>query len=265
MSRLVRAEVLKLLSTRLWWGLLIGVVLTSVGLALLTALVAGTNADGDATGAPLLADPGTLRSTYTAGLNLAYLFALSLGVMAMAGEYRHQTMSATVLAVPRRWKVVVAKVLALVVIGAGYGVVTVAASFVAGAPVLAARGADVWRSDANIPRALLLAVLAVALWTLIGLGVGTLIKNQVVALLVAIGVAWIVEPILGFALNQFDLGEIARFLPTSATSAVADPALATGDASVTLLSWWAGALVLLGYAAVSAGLGTAFTLRRDIT
>jgi len=32
-----------------------------------------------------------------------------------------------------------------------------------------------------------------------------------------------------------------------------------------MLSWWAGALVLLGYGVVFAGIGTALTLQRDIT
>lgn len=264
-GRLIKAELLKLTTTRLWWGLLIGVVLSSAALAVLTASVAGLNLAGDASGAPGLDDPGTLRSTYTAGLSLAYLFALALGILAMAGEYRHQTMSATVLSVPRRPRIVLAKLAALIGVGAAYGVATVVAGMAAGAPVLAFRGADVWRSGAGIPRSLLLAVLAVALWTLIGLGIGTLIRNQVVALLVAIGVAWIAEPLISLALNALDVGEVARFLPTSATSAVVDPATAAGAVEITLLPWWGGALVLLAYALGSAALGAVLTLRRDIT
>ena len=34
---------------------------------------------------------------------------------------------------------------------------------------------------------------------------------------------------------------------------------------ISQLSWWAGALVLVGYAAVTAGLGTWRTLRADIS
>jgi ABC-2 type transport system permease protein len=263
-NRLVHSELLKLRTTRIWWGLLLGVLLTSVGLGILTASIAGLNQDGDDTGATLVDDPALIRSTYTSGLGFAYLFTLSLGIIVMAGEYRHQTMSATVLAVPVRIKIVLAKLFALIGAGAGYGVAMVAASTAAGALVFAIRDLPLWRSDGRIVQAMLLAVLATALWALIGLGVGTLIRNQVVALLVAIGVGWIVEPLIGFALQALDVGEVAKFLPTAATNAVVDPARQQG-VELSLLPWWGGALVLLAYGLVSAGIGAALTLRRDIT
>jgi hypothetical protein len=37
------------------------------------------------------------------------------------------------------------------------------------------------------------------------------------------------------------------------------------SATVELLSWWAGALVLVAYAAVLAGIGSVLTVRRDVT
>ena len=264
MSRLVHSELLKLRTTRLWWGLLLGVLLTSVALGILTASIAGLNQDGDDTGAVLVDDPALIRSAYTSGLGFAYLFTLSLGIIVMAGEYRHQTMSATVLAVPVRIKIVLAKLFALVGAGAGYGLAMIAASTAAAALVFTIRDLPLWRSDGRIVQAMALAVLATALWALIGLGVGTLIRNQVVALLVAIGIGWIVEPLIGFALQQLDVGEVAKFLPTAATNAVVDPARQQG-VDLTLLPWWGGALVLLAYGLGSAAIGAVLTLRRDIT
>ena len=265
MVRLIRSETLKIFTTRLWWGLLIGVALTSVGFALLTSLIAGRDLGGGPA-SPGVGDPAVVRSVYTAGLGVAYLFALALGVVAMAGEYRHQTMSATVLTSPHRVRIVVAKLIALIGVGAAYGVVVVAAGVAAGAPVIAARGGDLRLFTDGVPRALLLAVLAVALWTVLGLGVGTLIRNQVLALLLAIGIAWIAEPILAFALNALNAGEVAKYLPSQATSALVQPSTgAGGGVTVDLLPWWAGALMLVGYAAVAGVLGAAITLRRDIS
>lgn len=261
MTALVRAEVRKLFTTRAWWGMLIGVVAVSLGFALLIGLIAGDSGGG---GLPPVTDPGAVRSIYTAGISTTYLFSLAAGILAMAGEWRHQTISATFLASPRRGRVVLAKVGGLIVIGAMFGLASALCGVAAGAPVISARGGSVRLLSDGVPRSLALGVLAVALWGLFGLGIATLIRNQVAALLIAIGAAWIVEPILSLVLTQaLDQPGIARFLPSDATNAMLSPAV--GGSGAELLPWWGGALVMIGYAAVFAAVGAALTLRRDVT
>jgi ABC-type transport system involved in multi-copper enzyme maturation permease subunit len=269
-DRLVRSELLKLRTTRLWWGLLIGVAAGTTVFAVAQAALAGVNVAGSELGGggatlPGLNDPATIRGIYTAGLGVVYLITLALGVISMAGEYRNQTITATVLASPRRDRVVLGKLVAVALAGLGYGVATVLVGVVTGGIVVLIRGADLQFADPTIWRALAGAVLAVALWAVLGLGLGTLIRNQVLALLLAVGFAWLAEPIIGFGLNAANQGTIARFLPTQATSAIVSPALPSGTTTVLLLPWWGGALCLLGYAAVSGALGLYLTLRRDIT
>ena len=58
------------------------------------------------------------------------------------------------------------------------------------------RGAEAFPSTA-ILRTLALSLLVLGLWALIGLGLGILIPNQVAALMIGVGVAWIVEPLAG--------------------------------------------------------------------
>ena len=104
------------------------------------------------------------------------------------------------------------------------------------------------------------------LWALIGLGTGILIPNQVAALLIAIGVAWIVEPILGAVLGITDWGSDITVPAQPGDRGHAQ--YVTGGfngATVQTLSWWAGALVLAAYAAVMAGVGSWLTVRRDIS
>jgi ABC-type transport system involved in multi-copper enzyme maturation permease subunit len=262
---LVRSELRKLFTTRMWWGLLIGLTASSAALAVLIGATAGLDTGGGGTPSAGIDDPATVRSTYTAGLGIAYLFALALGILGMAGEYRHQTITATVLASPRRLRIVMAKLVALCLFGIGYGVVTVGAGLAAGIPVIAIRGGALRLTTDGVPRALLLAVVAVALWTVLGLGVGTLLRNQVLALLLSIGIAWIAEPLIAFGLNALDLGAVARFFPSQATSAIAEPSGGGGPVSIDLLPWWGGVLVLVGYATLSGALGAVLTLRRDIT
>jgi ABC-2 type transport system permease protein len=241
------------------------VVLAScAALSVLIGALTGVDTGGAPAG-PGLDDPAAARSVYTAGTQTAYLFALAFGIIAMAGEFRHQTITATLLASPHRHRVVLAKLFTVFVLGLGYGVVAVAGGLLGGVPVILLRHGTLFLTSAGTPRALGFTVLAIALWAVLGLGVGTLIRNQVLALLVAIGVAWIAEPVAALGLNAADLGSIARFLPSQATSAVTSPSSPSAGPTVTLLPWWAGALVLVGYAAASGGLGAAITLRRDVT
>ncbi|NLF06191.1 MAG: ABC transporter permease, partial [Actinomycetales bacterium] len=100
---------------------------------------------------------------------------------------------------------------------------------------------------------------------LIGLGAGILIPNQVAALLISVGVAWIVEPVAGLALSFLDWGaDVAKFFPSSATQAIVS-GVDTSMGQMDQLEWWAGALVLAAYAAVLAGIGTMLTVRKDIS
>ncbi len=135
MTRLIRAELLKFFTTRLWWGLLIGVVLSSAAQSGVIAAVAGRGQ-----GIPDVTDPAMVRSIYTYGLSITRLFTLAFGVIAMAGEVRHQTMTSTALASPHRLRIVIAKLAAVSLMGLGYGVVSVVAGVGASAPVVAARG-----------------------------------------------------------------------------------------------------------------------------
>jgi ABC-2 type transport system permease protein len=259
---LLRSELTKTLTTRMWWALLIGAVLLTALQAVATAAVAGSSAGPGAPATPGLESGETLRQAFAgAAFNGAYLFALVMGVLAITGEYRHQTVTPTFLATPRRARVIVAKALAQVAVGGVFGLVAVLTALVGAGIVIAVRGGSMGLDDPTLWRALVLVVLAVSLWTVLGLGIGTLLRNQVAAVLAAIGLGLIIEPLLGLLLTVLDLDAVAKFLPSAASSAVLDP----GAVGFDLLPWWAGALVMVAYAVVFAGLGVLLSIRRDIT
>lgn len=256
MTALVRAEILKIRTTRMWWGLLLG----AAGLTILTVLLTGLIAD--TAGSPFsLEDPGTLRSLYAGGFGGSYIFAMIIGIIGMSGEYRHQTITPTLLTAPRRTRLVAAKLVTYALTGLFYGLVTTALAVLVAAAVLLGRGRELGLADNDVPLTLALSVLGVGVWAVFGFGIGTLIKNQIAAILSAVGAIFVVESILTFALNAWDLGAVAQYLPGVASQAIVQP----GDQGIDLLPWWGGALVLSAYGLVFAALGAVLTLRRDVT
>lgn len=259
--RSLHAEARKITTTRLWWILALATVAYAALNAGLTAGFSGMTISGQPQ-TPDFPDPAAYRNAYAAGAFAgAYLFALVVGVTGMTSEYRYQTITATFLTVPRRWVVVVTKFVSHFALGMVFGVVGAVAALVAGGVVVSARGFDLGLGADGLWRALGLGVLAVALWAVLGLGVGTLIRNQVVAILVALLIAVIIEPLLSLGLHALDLDSVSRYLPSNASSAMTS----ADRGMVDLLSWWAGGLVMLAYAAVFATVGLQASVRRDIT
>lgn len=260
----VRAEFRKFFTTRLWWGMAIAVVVTAAAFAVLLGFFLTSDAAADGGQGMSAGSPTEIaKSVYAGGLTTIYLLMLAIGIMQIGSEYRHRTITSTFLALPARWKPMVAKVISMLAIGAGYGLITVLSSVTVGAAVLTIVGEDPFPS-ASVFRTLALSLLVLGLWALMGLGVGILIPNQVAALLIGVGVAWIVEPILGLALSAWDFGSdyISPYLPSSATTAIVQT---VGNTDQSRLEWWVAALVLAAWAAVLSGLGIARTLRQDIS
>src|SRR6476620_9002362 len=267
MTAAVRAELRKLFTTRLWWGMAIAVFVSGAAFAVLFAFVFTSDAlRGPQAAAAPTTDVSLAKAVCTGGLQVGYLLTLSIGVLTIGSEYRHQTITATFLAIPRRGRVMAAKVISLLAVGAFYGLLSLAGAVGAGTVVLTSKGVAPF-ADSSIWRTLALSMLVLGLWALIGPGAGILIPNQVAALLISVAVAWIVAPVLSLVLALTEWGKsISPYLPSRATSAMVEATSGGFNGQpVDQLSWWAGVLVLMAYAAVMAGIGTWRTLRFDIT
>jgi ABC-2 type transport system permease protein len=262
-TALIRSELRKITSTKLWWGLLIGAVLFTGFNAGFTAGFAGVETAPGQPASPGLDTPEAIRSAYGfAAFGGTYIFAMILGITGMTGEYRYETITPTFLVSPRRSRVVNAKMVAHLVMGLVYGVVGVLTALVVAGIVISLRGFDLGYGTDGLWSSIGLAILAVAIWTLLGIGVGTLIRNQIFAILVAIFITFLLEPLLSLLFGAVEaLEPVAKYLPTNASSALMEPA----NTFVDYLDWWAGGLVLAGYAVVLAGLGVLLSVRRDVT
>jgi hypothetical protein len=130
-------------------------------------------------------------------------------------------------------------------------------------PWLNAKGIDYSLGSDHIPHALIGVFVVLALFGIVGLGVGALLKNQIVA--VTVGVIFLVA-LQNIFLAIPGIKHAYPYLPGGAARAVTENA--AGDDSLNgihLLSTAGGVVMLLLWAFVPAILGAAFTMNRDIT
>ncbi|GAA4378376.1 ABC transporter permease [Nocardioides caricicola] len=262
----VVAEYRKLVTTRMWWVLLLALAayLAFIGVALaFSIVVAAENEEGDL----MLSGVDAAASIYGLTNAIGYVFPLVIGSLAMTTEFRHQTITQSLLVEPRRGVFLGAKLLATLPLGLLYGVVATAAVVLASAPVLAVLGDGAFLTEPDIIEVLLLSVVVTALWAMIGVAFGSVLTNQVAAIVVILAFTQFVEPIARVALGAFDaLDGVAKFLPGAAADGLIGASFlgSMDGGSADLLPRWAALLVMLAYAGILAGVGRFTTLRRDI-
>lgn len=259
MTRVIRSELLKLTTTRMWWGLLLGLIALVALNVVPTALFAGQSFGPGAPATAPLDDAAGLTTVYGAGYQAGYLMAAVLGVIIGAADMRHRTATQTFLATPRRGWVVAAKLVTAALAGLVYGVVGQLVTVAVAAPVVLARGAGLRLGDVDVLRSLLLAVPGVALWGVIGTALGILLRNQIAGILVALLYVFVLDFLISAGLTWADLDGAVPYTPNNASTAIVE-----GFTGFDLLEWWAGLLVLLGYGVVIAVAGWAVGRRRDI-
>lgn len=265
MNAAVRTELRKLFSTRLWWILLIGMACYMAFLAAVLGFALATGDTVSGTG-PALSPAEITGSVYTLATSLGYVFPLVVGALIMTNEFRHQTATPTFLFEPRRHIVLAAKLVVGGFIGLLFGFAGVLGTLAAGIPVLMFKDVPLRLDDGDTWVSLLLTTVALAIWCMIGVGLGTVLPNQIGAIITILAFTQFVEPIVRLGLAAFDAtAGIAQFLPGAAAEAIAGSSFYAVGSSMELLGRLPGALVMLAYVAVLAIIGMRTTLRRDIT
>jgi ABC-2 type transport system permease protein len=252
MKNLIHAELLKLRTTRMFYGLAL-VALAFVPLSVVSAITSA----GKSGGAPALTTGEGLSNVMSAASS-GGIIVLIIGILIMAGEFRHSTVTSTFLISPKRGRVVGAKLVAAALVGFAIAVAAAALTLAIAIPWLSSKHVHVHFFSHNVGLVLLGGIGVTAVYGAIGVGVGSLIRNQTAALAVALAWVLIVESLLvGFA------PEIGRWIPGGAAAALSGAA--NRAASGGLLPMWAGALLFAGYGVAFAVGGSRFTMRRDIS
>ena len=246
MSRAIAAELFKLRTTRTSWGVTLG----ALGLIVAITLIGSLAGDYEGSATP---GPDLLQIA-----GLVQIFALVLGILVVATEFRHGTITPSLLAVPDRIELVAAKLVAALVVGLVLGLVAGALCAGIALPVLSARGYEAGFESGEALRITLGNAAATALWTALGVGLGALVRNQVGAIVGALGWLLVAQPLLAIIPGFGDV--ITKWFPTGA----ADQLSFTSHADDRLGQLPAG-LLFAGYAALFVVAGAAMMRRRDVS
>jgi ABC-type transport system involved in multi-copper enzyme maturation permease subunit len=254
MFSLIRGEFAKLMSTRLWiWLLLATMALT----ALFASLNIAFNDDPDTLAPPLGTAAGQRLLFGTSAVGAQTLVAV-LAAIGITGEYRHRTATTTFLTTPRRSQVVLAKLMTYAAVGAAYAVACIAVVTAIAWPWLSVRGIDPTLTGNGVPATLTGVVAAVALFALLGVGLGALLRDQVAAVVGLLVYLFVAEPIVTRipALQSW-----TSYLPGPSASALTHITLT----DQTFLQPWQGGVMLALYALLAAAAGIWHTSRTDLT
>jgi len=240
----VKAELLKIRTTRTT----IGIVLGMVALVLLFSLLSGL-----LTKASSLTSTEGQRALLSVG-SLAGVFSALAGIMLVTSEYRHGTIRPTFLFTARRSRVIDAKLAAGLLAGIVFGIVGEGLGFAIGYACLAGRGVDYTLNGGQTTLLLLGTLAGVALWAALGVGIGTIVRNQVGAIIGLLAWGFVAENLL-FAF----VPSVGRFAPAHAGDAF------IGLTSKRLLPAAAGGAILLAWTIAFALIASALAARRDVT
>jgi ABC-2 type transport system permease protein len=252
-SHLLMAEWTKIRSVRstLWTLVIFAVV--SLGLTgLITWLtiraLSSGRADGRSSG--IAADP--VNFILGTGLGLGQLAICVLGVLVITSEYSSGTIRASLLAMPRRYPMLIAKGLVFVI-----GEVVAFGSFFLGAAIVHSHF-PVALSQPNVTRAVVGSGLYLTVLGLFALAIGSLIRHTAGAITTVIGLVLVIFNLTG--LLPYSWGaHIHAYMPTVAGLLITQDKEQAGQ----LLSPWQGFGVFCAWTALLLIIGGYLLQRRD--
>lgn len=244
-TRLVRAELRKLTTTKMPLAFLLVLIALSTTTAIAVAL--GTDMDGSKAFISTADDQRSLMAFAANAMIIAGLF----GATAVAREYSHGTVIPMFLSEPRRVRAMVAQYSAVLIGGGVLGLVGAALTILGVAVGLSATEFGFMLSAAGVEQVLAASALAGAAGALVGAGLGAVIRNTGGAATGAVVALMILPPLL----VQLASG-MASWVPASLAAVLSgvstEPAV---PAAIAAIAMWA---------LVPAAAGLLAVRRRDV-
>jgi ABC-2 type transport system permease protein len=253
------AEWTKIRSVRsTFWTLIVAVVVI-VGFTALITWVTVANWNGPHAAARdvrAVTDPTSI--IFGASIYLGQLAIAVLGVLVMTTEYSTGVIRASLLAVPRRYTMLAAKVAVFILVMFVLAEIIVFGSFFVGAAILHSH-VSVSLGDHDVLRATLGAGLYLTAFGLLALSIGVLLRHTAGAISIAVAVAFVLPILTGLLPDTSFFNHLNAYLPQQAGSQV----YLVRPGGIPLLSAWQGFGVLCIYVVVLLGIGAYLFDRRD--
>ena len=239
----IRAEIIKVRSTRTTLGLVLGMIAIILLFVILTAWLTSV---GEMSGRE------QQRNLFAIG-SFAGLFAALAGIMLVTGEYRFGTIRPTYLFTPKRSLVLVAKVVAALIAGFVFALVGEILSVGVGGVILDERGISVALSHHDYTLITIGTLIGTALWGGIGVGLGMIVRNQVGAIIGILAWGFVIQNLL------FNLvPSVGRWTPDQAQNGL------MGLTDAHLLDPGVGGAALVFWTVVICVAGAVMAARRDV-
>lgn len=252
LMRVIRSEWIKFWSLRSTWAVLgtaiLGMIVLGLVVAYNTRHLTSNLQPND------IAPSATLQGYY-----LGQLLIGALGVLFVSGEYSTGMIRSTLVAVPRRFPVLWAKLAVFVSVTAVAMIAVSVMAFLGAQALMSQYRAGFSLSDPGVLRVVIGTGIYLTLVGVIGGALGWIVRSTPGSLVAYFGVILVLPVLFGNALGNWGK-EVAQFLPSQAGASFAT---SVPESPAYSLSPGAGLLVLAAWVILAIAVAAALLRRRD--
>ena len=246
MRPLLEAELIKLRTTRTFIALSAVAIGISLLLTILTASIGHETKDS-------VLDDVFQNDSST-------LFIMILAIVGITGEWRHRTITGSLLAAPNRTRFLAAKTLAFAAAGALLSLAISVCVAIVGYAILEARGLPT-PDLADVLELMARNAGAAALLGGFGVGIGSLVRNQPVAIVGILIAAFVVDPVIAQFAPKVETFSPTGALPNAIQGVSPDD---VGMEKVDFLAAVPAVAVMLVWIGALFGAGATLLVKRDV-
>jgi len=259
-GRTLRSEFTKIGSVRSTYWTLLMLLAVSVGLgAGISAVVASDWSQPQGPGAPPnIYDPTQI--SIAALVYLGQLVIVVLGALVLTAEYSTGMIRTSLIAMPRRIVIYVAKAVAFAAVALAVSLATAFIAFFLGQSLLASTHQSATLAGHDVLRALVGSALYITLCGLFAFAAAAIIRNTAGTITAMIGLLFVLPVLVNLLPWHNDL---VRWLPSSAARAISATVWNSGPQNSHLFSPWDQFAVFAVYTAVLLVVGGILFRKRD--